>query len=293
MPSRSKESGRVNFTNLDKVLWPDDGITKQELIDYYRAVAPFVIEELKGRLLTLVRAPDGIKGETFFQKNASKYTPDWIKTITVPAPSAKRDVSFLVCDRLDTLLWIGNQAGLELHPGLDRGSKPGRPDLLVFDMDPPEGRFDMAVEGAAVIRDALEKTGLRPLIKTTGGKGVHVYVRIERRYNFAQTHAFAVKVAEQAVEKAESLLTLEFSKAERGGRVFVDVHLNGPGATLIAPFSPRARRGALVSFPITWDELSKTSPDDFSLLTVPKLLDSPGIAEWKRGLKEKQRLSTI
>lgn len=291
--SESKEHERVRFTNLDKVLWPDDGITKQELIDYYRAVGGLVIEELRGRLLTLVRAPDGVGGETFFQKNASKYTPDWIKTSVVPAPSAKRDVRFLVCDSVDTLLWIGNQAGLELHPCLDRDSRPGRPDLLVFDMDPPEGRFDMAVEGALLIREVLEDTGLRPMLKTTGGKGLHLYVRIERRYEFAKTHDFARTVAERAISGAESLLTLEFSKADRGGRVFVDVHRNGPGATVIAPFSPRARPGALVSFPITWDGLQKTSPSDYTLRTVPEMLNSRGVAEWKRGLKDKQRLSSI
>lgn len=293
MPNASEKQERVRFTNLDKVLWPDDGITKQELIDYYQAVGGLLIEELRGRLLTLVRAPDGIKGETFFQKNASKYTPDWIKTVTVPAPSAKRDVRFLVCDTIDTLLWIGNQAGLELHPGLDRELKPGRPDLLVFDMDPPEGRFDMAVEGAHQIRDILEEAGLSPMLKTTGGKGLHIYVRIERRYGFPQTHDFAMKVAERAISNAESLLTLEFSKAERGGRVFVDVHRNGPGATIIAPFSPRVRPGATVSFPITWDELPKTSPSDYTLRTVPKLLNSKGVAAWRRGLKDKQRLPSL
>lgn len=275
------------------MLWPDEGITKQDLLDYFRGVGDLVVDELRGRLLTLVRAPGGVGGETFFQKNAPKYTPDWIKTITVAAPSAKRDVRFLVCDSIDTLLWIGNQSGLELHPCLDRDSKPGRPDLLVFDMDPPEGRFDMAVEGALLVRDVLKGMGLRPLLKTTGGKGLHVYLRIERRYGFPATHDFAWKVAERAVAVAETLLTLEFSKADRKGRVFIDVHRNGPGATLIAPFSPRARPGALVSFPITWDELPKASPDDYNLRTVPKMLRSKGVTAWKKGHKDKQRLPSV
>lgn len=275
-------------TNPDKLLWPADGITKQELIDYYQAVAPFVLEELDDRLLTLVRAPDGVGGETFFQKNSPKYTPDWVKTVRVPA--AKKEVSYLVCDSVDALLWIGNQAGLELHVCLDRTTKLGNPDLLVFDMDPPEGRFDLAAEGALVMQDLLLELGLNPMIKTTGGKGLHVYLRVERRNDFGKVHSFAYAAGERAVSRAENLLTLEFKKKERGDRVFVDVHRNGPGATIIAPFSPRALPGAAVSFPILWDQLGSVTPGDFNLRTATELLNSPAVKEWKSGLREKQRL---
>lgn len=280
----------MNVTNPDKILWPDAGITKQELIDYYKSVSALILRELDQRLLTLVRAPDGLGRETFFQKNAPRYTPEWIKTVRVPAPSAKREVSYLVCDSADTLSWIGNQAGLELHPALDRTSKPGYPDLLVFDMDPPEGRFDLAAEGALVLRDLLGEFGLQPLVKTTGGKGLHIYLRIERRNDFGKVHEFAYKVGERAVSRAESLLTLEFKKKERGGRVLIDVHRNGPGATIIAPFSPRARPGAPVSFPIACDQVSSVTPMDFNLRTVTKLLGSPAVEEWKSKLRERQRI---
>lgn len=283
-------STRVRITSPDRLLWPDDHITKQDLIDHYLAVGSLMLKELKGRLLTLVRAPGGVGGEVFFQKNAPDYTPDWIKTVTIPAPSAKRDVRFLVCDSIDTLLWIANQSGVELHPCLDRSSKPGRPDLLVFDMDPPADRFDLAVEAALIMRGVLQEVGLEPLVKTTGGKGLHVFMRIERRYGFDETHAVARRLADKAISKAKTLLTLEFKKADRGKRVFLDIHRNGPGATLVAPFSPRARPGAPVSFPITWDEVTHGAPGDYTVANVKGLLDSRGVAQWKDGLTSKHRL---
>lgn len=283
-------STHVRITSPDRLLWPDVAITKQDLIDHYVAVGPLMLEELRGRLLTLVRAPGGVGEEVFFQKNAPDYTPDWIKTVTVPAPSAKRDVRFLICDSMNALLWIANQSGVELHHCLDRNDKPGRPDLLVFDMDPPAERFDLAVEAALIMREVLQEAGLEPLIKTTGGKGLHVYLRIERRYGFDQTHAVARRLAEKAIASAEALLTLEFKKADRGKRVFLDIHRNGPGATLVAPFSPRARPVAPVSFPITWEEMPDCSPSDYRIATVQGLLDSRGVAQWREGFKSKHRL---
>ena len=281
---------KISITHPERVLWPDLEITKQRLIDHYVSFADLMLPDLKDRLLTLKRAPGGIDGEIFFQKNAPKYTPSWIRTKTVPAPSAKRDVSYLVCDDTDTLIWIGNQSGVELHVCLDRVSKPGKPDLLVFDLDPIEGRFDLAVEGAFIVRELLESVGLQPLVKTTGGKGVHVYLRLERRHSFQQVHAFAMTIGAKAIEREPSLLTLEFKKSDRLGRVLVDVHRNGPAATIVAPFSPRARGGAPISFPVTWEQLEKVHPEDFTLLNGEKHLRSKGVQRFKDGLKLRQRL---
>ena len=151
----------------------------------------------------------------------------------------------------------------------------------------------MAVEAALVMRDELEAVGLRPSVKTTGGKGLHVYVRIERRYGFDETHSFARTLAERALAQSGSLMTLEFKKADRSGGVFVDIHRNGPGATLAAPFTPRALPGAPVSFPISWEEVTKCSPSDYTLLTTPELMDSPALAGYKIDQKNKQRLRTL
>jgi bifunctional non-homologous end joining protein LigD len=284
---------KTAITHPERVLWPDPEITKQQLVDHYISVGDLIVPELEDRLLTLKRAPGGIDGEIFFQKNAPKYTPEWIRTEVVPAPSAKRDVSYLVCDSVDTLIWIANQSGVELHVCLDRVSKRGKPDLLVFDLDPIEGRFDLAVEGAFVVRKLLQRMGLEPLVKTTGGKGVHVYVRLERRYPFQQVHQFAMEVGQLATQKAEALLTLEFKKSDRSDRVLIDVHRNGPGATIVAPFSPRARAGGPISLPVTWSKLAKVQPEDFNLLNAKKHLKSRGVEEFKAGLLQKQRLPKL
>lgn len=290
MSSSSDRASRANVTHPERVLWPDEGITKQELIDHYIAFSSLMLPDLKDRLLTLKRAPGGIEGEVFFQKNAPDYTPEWLPTETVPAPSAKRDVRYLVCDSVDALIWIANQSGVELHPCLDRRTSPGRPDLLVFDLDPPEGRFDLASEGALLVRDLLVSRGLEPRLKTTGGKGLHVVVTLERRYDFSAVHRFALDVGSEAVAASPKLLTLEFKKSDRGGRVLVDVHRNGPGATVVATFSPRARKGASVSFPVPWDDLSKIDPDDFNVRSVRSMLGSPHLKNWEDQSRVKHRL---
>ncbi|MCA1839363.1 MAG: non-homologous end-joining DNA ligase [Actinomycetota bacterium] len=268
------------ITNPDRVLWPDDAITKQQLIDYYKSVSNLLIPELKQRLLTLKRAPSGIEGEIFFQKNAPSYTPDWIATRTVEAPSAKREIRYLVCNNARTLVWVANQSGVELHHCLDRISRWDRPDMIVFDLDPPEGRFDLAVNGAFVVRSVLKDLGANAQVKTTGGKGLHVCLRIRRLYDYQRTHSFAVKIGELATQKEPGLFTMEFSKADRGGRVYFDAHRNGPGATIASVFSPRARPGAPVSFPIAWSDLDKVAAEEFTMTSVIGRLDSQAVKDW-------------
>src|SRR5919197_1464441 len=164
----------VTFTNLDKVFWPQEGLTKGDLVEYYRAVAPVVLPHLRNRPLTVKRYPNGIDGETFFQKNAPRGTPQWVRTIRLPAESAKREVDYIVCNDERTLLWLGNQAAIELHPWMSRVDRLERPDWLILDVDPPEGRFDLAVRTALVTHEVLEEVGLPGCAKTSGAKGVHV-----------------------------------------------------------------------------------------------------------------------
>lgn len=280
----------VTLTNPEKLLWPADGITKADLAGYYERLAEHLLTEVQGRPLTVVRAPNGIDGQRFFQKNAPRGTPDWVETITLPAPSAKRDVSYVLCNTADTLSWLGNQAALEFHPMLSRAQDVGRPDLIVFDLDPPEERFDLARRGAVVVRGLLEKIGLRPALKTTGGKGLHLYTPIEPEHEFGEVMRVASEVATQAVDAEPELLTLEFSKADRGDRVLVDIGRNAFGATTVAAYSPRARAGAPVSFPVSWAAIEDVDPRAFTLRTVPGLLGSGGPAEWRAITTTPQRL---
>ena len=282
MPKPSS-STRVEVTRPDKLLWPAVGITKQAYVDYLSAVAEHVLPWLRDRPLSVIRAPDGVDGERYFQKNTPKYAPSWIKTVTIPAPSAGRDVAYTVCNDADTLAWLGNQAALELHPAPVRRDKLERPDLLVVDIDPPDDAFEAAVEAALLVLETMGDLGLEPLVKTTGGKGIHVVVPTVRRPSAERFRHAAFRLAELVIERKPDLVTAEFRKAKRGGRVMLDPSRNGPGATLVAPYSPRARAEGTVSFPVLPKDLKTIAPADFTLETVPKLLGRPAVRRWTEG----------
>ena len=271
---------RVEVTRPEKLLWPAIGVTKRAYVDYLAAVAEHALPWPRDRPLSMIRAPDGVDGERYFQKNTPKYAPSWIKTVTIPAPSAGRDVAYTVCNDADTLAWLGNQAALELHPAPVRRDKLERPDLLVVDIDPPGDAFDAAVDAALLVLDTLDDLGLEPLVKTTGGKGIHVVVPIVRRASAEAFRRAASRLAEIVIEREPDLLTAEFRKAKRGGRVMLDPSRNGPGATVVAPYSPRARAEGTVSFPVLPKDLKTIAPGDFTLATAPNLLKRPGVRRW-------------
>ncbi len=259
-------------SNLHKEFWPQAGLTKGDLLDYLGAVAPLMVPALRNRPLTVKRYPDGIEGGSFFQKNTPAYAPPWVRRIRLRAESARRFVDYTVCNSRQTLLWLGNQATIEFHPWSARVDRLDHPDQLIVDLDPPEGRFEAAVEAALAMRPILEDSGLQGAAKTSGAKGVHLYVPLRRRHSFHVVRAAADRLAERMVGRHPQLATVAFSKAERGGRVLVDVHRNAPSQHTVAPYSPRARSEATVSFPVAWEELDRVRPSDFTLRTVPELL---------------------
>jgi bifunctional non-homologous end joining protein LigD len=282
---------RVEVSRPDKVLWPALGVTKQAYADYLASVGEHMLPWLRRRPLTLVRAPDGIDGQRYFQKDTPNYAPGWIRTVSIPAPSAKRDVRYTVCDDAATLRWLGNQAALEFHPAPVRVDRLDRPDQLVVDIDPPEGAFDAAVEVAGLVLEVLDDVGLDALVKTTGGKGLHVVVPIERRTRQEGLRRAAAAITSTVVARRPELVTDEFRRAKRGERVMLDPSRNGVGATIVAPYSPRARPEGTVSFPVAADDLSSIAPGDFTLRTVPGLLDGPGPRAWARAARRRpQRL---
>ena len=264
--------GGIEPSNLDKVFWPEAGLTKGDLIHYFDRVSRFLLPALRDRPLSLKRYPDGINGFSFFQKNTPSYAPDWVSTVTLRAESAKRDVAYTLCNTKRTLLWLANQAAVELHPWPSRVDRLERPDYLVMDLDPPEEGFGAAVEAAFVVKEVLDGLGLEAATKTSGAKGVHVYVPVERRYGYPEVRAAANEIARRVEEKVPERTTTEFRLADRGNRVYLDAGRNAPGAHIIAPYSPRARPAATVSFPVAWDELRSISPEDFTIRNVPDLL---------------------
>jgi bifunctional non-homologous end joining protein LigD len=276
----ARPPNEVEVSRPDKLLWPDAGVTKAVYREYLDAVADHMLPWLRRRPLTVVRAPDGVDGERYFQKAASSYAPRWIATVEIPAPSARRDVRYVICDHRQTLLWLGNQAALEFHPAPVRADRLDRPDWLVFDIDPPEGRFEDAVAVARLVLDELGSLGLEAGLKTTGGKGLHVIVPIERRYGMRELRAAAAAVTARVAAREPDRVTDAFRKAKRGDRVMLDPSRNAPGSTVVAPYSPRARRSATVSFPVLVSDLDRVRPEDFTIRSAPGLLESPAVRAW-------------
>jgi bifunctional non-homologous end joining protein LigD len=285
-----RSSREVTISRPDKVLWPDPGLTKQDLADHLAAVADDMLPWLRDRPLTIVRAPDGVEGQRFYQKAAPKHAPSWIATVRIPAPSAGRDVDYVVCQDGPTLRWLGNQAVLEFHAAPVRRDRLDRPDLLVVDLDPPDDGFDAAVEVAFLVLEVLDDLGMPTGIKTTGGKGLHLVSPIERRGDQERLRAAATRLTEIVADRRPDLVTDSFRKAGRKGRVLLDPSRNGVGATIVAPYSPRLRADAAVSFPVAVDELSSVSPSDFTVRTARDLLDRAGPRRWRELANERSRL---
>lgn len=260
----------VPLTNLDQPLFDGAEATKRDLVDYLDAVREVMLPELRERPLSVIRVRPG--QEPFMQKNVPKYTPEWIRTVPVWAEASKREISYAVCDDRKTLLWFGNQRAVEYHPTLMRLDRQDRVTHLVLDLDPPEGEtFELAVKAALLVRQALTDSGLDGAVKTSGAKGVHVYVPIDDQSTIEEAAAATRAIAARAERIDPALATTAYVKEERHGKVFVDSTRAG-GATVVAAYSPRIRPGTTVSFPVGWDDLEQVSPRDFTVRTTPGLL---------------------
>jgi bifunctional non-homologous end joining protein LigD len=278
------------LTRPDKLLWQEEGVTKRLYVEYLDAVSGHMLPWVRDRPLTLVRAPDGVGEHRYFQKDTSRHAPDWIRTVSVHAESAKRTVRYVLCNDRRTLSWLGNQAAVEFHPSPIRVPRLDRPDLLIFDPDPPRHRYPAVVDVAMVLQEVLEELRLPSGAKTTGSKGFHVVVPLQRRFTQDQVRRAAERIAATVVGRAPALATTEFRIADRGGRVLVDIWRNAPSQTAVAPYSPRALPKATVSFPLTWPELPSARISDFRIRNVPELLDLPGPRGWDQLLTRRARL---
>jgi bifunctional non-homologous end joining protein LigD len=250
---------RMTLSNLDKVLYPGHGFTKGELIDYYARIAPALLPHLKDRPATRIRYPDGVDRQKFFEKNAPSHTPEWVRTADLPTPGGSREsVNFVVIDDLPTLVWCANLAAVELHvPQWRVGPRGGGhdPDLLVFDLDPgPPAGLAEARRVACLLRDLLGGAGLRSFPKTSGKKGLHLYVPI-RETPDTRTSAYAKDAARRLEKDHPDLVVSRMDKKLRTGKVFVDWSQNNRHKTTVAPYSLRAAGEPSVSAPVTWEEV--------------------------------------
>jgi bifunctional non-homologous end joining protein LigD len=267
----------VELSRLDKLFFPDDGISKGDLIAYYRGIAPRIIPYLRDRPLVMARYPDGITGQGIVQKNVSRHFPGWVSRAEVGKLGGA--VCHVVCDKPATLVYLANQAYIELHVFLSPLGALDRPDQLVFDLDPPdEGSFAGACRHALGLRELLEdQLGLPAYVKTTGGKGLHVHVPLRPDDNFDAVRAFARDVARMLASRSPDELTMEQRKERRGDRLYLDVMRNAYAQTVIAPYAVRARRGAPVATPLRWEELScEISPKQFTMRTIAARVTESG-----------------
>jgi bifunctional non-homologous end joining protein LigD len=259
----------VALTNLDQPLFKDSGATKRDLVDYLDAMRERILPVLRDRPLSVIRALRG--QQPFMQKNVPKYAPEWIRTVSWWAEASKRDVAYALCDDRRTLLWFANQRAVEYHPALLRASRWDRVTDLIMDLDPPEGQpFSIVVQAAHLVRQALTDADLAGAVKTSGAKGVHVFVPIDD-VTMDDAAAATRAIAARAERLDPGLATTAYVKADRGGKVFLDSTRSG-GATVIAAYSPRVRPDVPVSYPIGWDLLDQAAPSDFTIHTVPEMV---------------------
>jgi bifunctional non-homologous end joining protein LigD len=270
----------IEISRPEKVLFPEDGITKGDLIEYYARIAPRMVPYLRDRPLTLERYPNGINSKRFFQKEVSSYFPKWIRTVTVP--KAGGSVTHVVCNDTATLVYLANQACITPHVFLSRVDKLDVPDQLIFDLDPQEDDFEVVRATAVAFKQLLDELQLPAFLKTTGSRGLHIVIPLQRREAFDTVRAFSRDLAAIVVSQDPETRTLEQLKANRGKRVFIDTNRNAY-AQLVAPaYAVRARRGAPVSVPLDWTELKKKNlrSDSFTIRNVFDRLDK-GTDPWR------------
>jgi bifunctional non-homologous end joining protein LigD len=275
------------FTNLTKIYWPEDGYTKGDLIEYYRQVAPHLLPYLRDRPESLNRHPNGIRGKSFFQKDMSRQPPpSWVETVMVHSDSENRDIRYLVCQNEATLLYMANLGCIELNPWNSRIQAPGRPDYLIIDLDPEDTPFQQVIETAQAVHKLLEKMHLANVCKTSGKRGLHIFVPLAAQYDYDQAKSFAEFVAKLVHRTLPAITSLARSPAQRQQRVYLDFLQNRQGQTLAAPYSVRPVAGAVVSTPLKWSEVKRgLEPNRFTMKTVPKRLDKVGDL-WKAALGE-------
>ncbi len=285
--SGDEERDGVPLTNLDQPLFGEAEATKRDLVDYLDAVSDRILPVLADRPLSVIRA---LRGQApFMQKNVPKYTPAWVRTVAVWAEASKREVSYALCNDRRTLLWFANQRAVEYHPGLVLAGQWDQPTHLVLDIAPPSAdTFGLAVRAAHLVRQALADVGLAGAVKTSGAKGVHVFVPLDGEVTAFDAAAATRAIGARAERLDPALATTAFIRDDREGKVFIDSTRAG-GATVVAAYSPRLRPGAPVSFPVPWEDLDHVAPGDFTVHTAVPVL--AGSDPWATLMPAPQSLS--
>jgi bifunctional non-homologous end joining protein LigD len=273
------DSHQVKITHPDKVLFPEDGITKGELVDYFRKVSGAMVPLVRDRPLTMQRYPDGIDKPGFFQKEAPYYTPDWIDTATFELRDGRKQRQ-LLCSNEATLAWIANQDCITQHVWMSRADRLDHPDMMIFDLDPPDDDFDIVRFAARTIRAKPQDLDMQAFVMTTGSRGLHVVTPLDRSADFEAVRAWAKSLADRLAWSIPDSFTTELRKENRGRRLFIDYTRNAYGQTKVAPYTVRPKPGAPVATPVEWDELDDINSQTYNVRNVPKRVEEKG-DPWK------------
>lgn len=264
-----------NYTHLDKIYWPEDGYTKGDVLEYYKKISPWILPYLKNRPLSMRRSPHGISGESFFQKDYPQEVPTFLSKINVE--HSEGVIHYLMIQNLKSLLFVANLGCIELNPFNSRKNKIDYPDYLVIDLDPVEVDFEKVVEAALTVHEILEKAAIPNYCKTSGGRGLHIYIPMGAKYTYEQVKQFAEIIANLAHNQTPSFTSLIRSPSKRHHKVYYDYLQNNFGQTLACPYCIRPKKGAPVSTPLKWDEVNPDlDPLKFNIKTIFSRLDRVG-----------------
>jgi len=267
----------LHLTHLDKVLWPDDGITKGDLIEYYRAMHSYILPHLKNRPESQNRFPNGISGPSFFKKNMEE-APEWAETLPVKSDSSGETVNYLICNKEATLVYMANLACIEMHPWNSKIGSLDKPDWIVLDIDPGENNtFNQVIDAALVIKSVLDKAKITGYPKTSGATGIHIYIPMGAKYTYEHAKEFAHVIAEITQAQLPDTTTTVRNTKLRGDKIYLDYLQNNKGQTLASAYSVRPKPGATVSTPLLWEEVKHgLSPSDFTIKNVPDRVKKKG-----------------
>ncbi|HLA54670.1 MAG TPA: DNA ligase D [Flavobacterium sp.] len=286
-------SDKVEFSNLDKIFWPKEKITKGDVVNYYNDIADYILPYLKDRPESMRRTPDGIKSAGFFQKDVAGKVPKWIKTKKIKSESAEEAVEWLLCQDKDTLLYLANLGCIEMNPWSSRVGSLNNPDYIIFDLDPNKADIQKLVATAKKVKEILDRLKIKAYLKTSGGKGLHVFIPVLPKYTYEQSRDFSLLISQMANRELPEITSLERLPAKRVGKVYLDFLQNGKGKTMASIYSIRPREGAGVSTPLEWDELDdKLDLQKFNIRTLPERLKEKGDL-WKDFFKDSMDLKTI
>ena len=266
MPTKRYGPYNVEISNAEKVFFPDCGITKGEIVDYYSRVAKTMLPYVEGRIVTMRRFPNGITGKSFYQKEVPDYFPEWIERVEVQKENGK--LVQLVIENAATLVYLANQACITPHVWLSRAVRRDRPDRLIFDLDPSDSDFAPVRDGARRLREMLQQAGLESYLMTTGSRGLHVVVPLDESATFEEARSFAQELAGELAAQDPKHFTVEQRKSKRKGRVFLDTLRNAYAQHGVAPYAVRAKPGAPVATPVDWEELSNVEPRKYTVKNI-------------------------